>query len=433
MRRDRTIKVGALARVEGEGALYVRIRDGAVDDVELQIYEPPRFFEAFLRGRDFREAPDITARICGICPIAYQMSACHAMEDAFGVRVGGGLRELRRLIYCGEWIQSHALHIYMLHAPDFLGYESAVHMARDHPDVVQHALQLKKVGNDIMDLIGGRSVHPINVRVGGFYRVPDKAELAPLAEKLEWARDAALDTIRWVAGFEFPDFEQDYEFVSLRHPDEYPINEGRLVSNKGLDIAVREFDDNIEETHVKRSTALHSRLKARGSYLVGPLARYNLNFDRLSPAAQEAAKEAGLGPVCRNPFQSIIVRSVEVLYACDEALRLIDGYEPPEEAAVEVRPRAATGFGCTEAPRGTLYHRYRVAEDGSILDAKIVPPTSQNQRTIEADLRGFVVQNIDLPQDDLTWRCEQTIRNYDPCISCSAHFLKLEVEREGKA
>jgi sulfhydrogenase subunit alpha len=433
MRRDRTIKVGALARVEGEGALYVRIRDGAVDDVELQIYEPPRFFEAFLRGRDFREAPDITARICGICPVAYQMSACHAMEDAFDVRVGGGLRELRRLIYCGEWIQSHALHIYMLHAPDFLGYESAVHMARDHPDVVQQALQLKKVGNDIMNLIGGRSVHPINVRVGGFYLVPDKAELAPLAEKLMWARDAALDTVRWVAGFEFPDFEQDYEFVSLRHPDEYPINEGRLVSNKGLDIAVREFDDNIEETHVKRSNALHSRLKGRGSYLVGPLARYNLNFDRLSPAAQDAAKGAGLGPVCRNPFQSIIVRSVEMLYACDEALRLIDGYEPPAEAAVEVRPRAATGFGCTEAPRGTLYHRYRIAEDGSILDAKIVPPTSQNQGTIEADLRGFVVQNIDLPQEDLTWRCEQTIRNYDPCISCATHFLKLQIEREGEA
>jgi sulfhydrogenase subunit alpha len=430
MRKTRTIKVDALARVEGEGALYIRMRDGSVEDVELQIYEPPRFFEAFLRGRDFREAPDITARICGICPVAYQMSACHAMEDAFGIRIGDQIRKLRRLIYCGEWIQSHALHIYMLHAPDFLGYESAIHMARDHADVVQRALQLKKVGNDIIDLIGGRSVHPINVRVGGFYRVPGKAEFAPLAERLKWARDAALSTIRLVAGFEFPDLQQDCEFVSLRHPDEYPLNEGRLVSNKGLDIAVREFDDNFEEVHLERSTALHSSLKGRGSYLVGPLARYALNFDRLSPLAQEAAKEAGLGRVCRNPFQSIIVRSVEVLYACDEALRLIDEYEPPEEAAVDVRPRAATGFACTEAPRGSLYHRYRVAEDGSVLDAKIVPPTSQNQRSIEGDLRRFVAQNIDLPQEDLTWQCEQAIRNYDPCISCSAHFLKLQVERE---
>jgi len=432
MTRTRTIKVDALARVEGEGALYVRIRDGSVEDVELQIYEPPRFFEAFLRGRDFREAPDITARICGICPVAYQMSACHAMEDALGIQVGGQLRQLRRLIYCAEWIQSHALHIYLLHAPDFLGYESAVHIAQDYPDVVQRALQLKKVGNDVMDLIGGRSVHPINVRVGGFYRVPSKAEFAPLAEKLKWARDTALSTTHWVAGFEFPDFQQDYEFVSLRHPDEYPFNEGRLVSNKGLDIAVREFDDNFEEMHLKRSNSLHSSLKGRGSYFVGPLARYNLNFDRLSPLAQEAAKEAGLGPICRNPFQSIIVRSVELLYACDEALRLIDEYEPPEEAAVEVRPRAATGFGCTEAPRGILYHRYRIAEDGSILDAKIVPPTSQNQGIIESDLRHFVTQNIDLPQEKLTWQCEQAIRNYDPCISCATHFLKLQVEREGE-
>ncbi len=432
MRKTRTINVDALARVEGEGALYVRMRDGSVEDVKLRIYEPPRFFEAFLRGRDFKEAPDITARICGICPIAYQMSSCHAMEDAFGVQVSQRLRKLRRLIYCGEWIESHALHIYMLHAPDFLSYESAVHMARDHPDVVERGLQLKKVGNDIIDLIGGRAVHPINVRVGGFYRVPSKAELTPLADKLKWARDAALGTIRWVAGFEFPDFQQDYEFVSLRHPDEYPFNEGRLVSNKGLDIAVHEFDDNFEEVHLEDSNALHSSLKGRGGYLVGPLARYNLNFDRLSPLAQEAAREAGLAPVCRNPFQSIIVRSVELLYACDEALRLTDEYEPPEEPAVEVRPRAATGFGCTEAPRGILYHRYRISEDGSILDAKIVPPTSQNQRTIEDDLRQFVTQNIDLPQEDLTWRCEQAIRNYDPCISCATHFLKLKVEREGQ-
>jgi sulfhydrogenase subunit alpha len=433
MRKTKTIKVDALARVEGEGALYVRMRDGSVEDVELQIYEPPRFFEAFLRGRDFKEAPDITARICGICPVAYQMSACHAMEDAFGIQICERLRELRRLIYCGEWIQSHALHVYMLHAPDFLGYQSAVHMARDHPDVVQRGLELKKVGNDIMDLIGGRSVHPINVRVGGFYRVPRKAEFEPLAEKLKWARDAALSTIRWVAGFEFPDFQQDYEFVSLRHPDEYPLNEGRLVSNKGLDIAVREFDDNFEEVYLEHSNALHSSLKGRGGYLVGPLARYNLNFDRLSPLAQEAAREAGLGPICRNPFQSIIVRSVEVLYACDEAIRLIDEYEPPDQPAVEVRPLAATGFGCTEAPRGILYHRYRIGDDGSILDAKIVPPTSQNQRAIESDLRHFVAQNIDLPQEDITWQCEQAIRNYDPCISCATHFLKLQVQREGES
>ena len=428
--KTRTIKVDYLARVEGEGALLVKIKEGQVTDVKLKIFEPPRFFEAFLRGRKFTEAPDITARICGICPIAYQMSACHAMEDACGVCVEGPLRALRRLIYCGEWIESHALHIYMLHAPDFLGYESAIHMAKDHRDIVQRGLQLKKAGNEIVSLLGGREIHPINVRVGGFYKVPSKSELAPLAERLEWARDAALETVRWVAAFPFPDFEQDYEFVALNHPDEYPFNEGHIVSNKGLDIDVHDYDANFVEEHVQWSNALHSTIKGRGAYFCGPMARFNLNFEKLRPIAKQAAAEAGIAGVCRNPFKSIIVRSLEVLHACEEALAIIDGYEMPERPALEVQPRAATGYGATEAPRGILYHRYRIDDEGVILDAKIVPPTSQNQKTIESDLWRFVPPRIDLPNDKLTWQCEQAIRNYDPCISCATHFLNLKVERD---
>jgi len=428
--KSRTIKVDYLARVEGEGALYVRIRNNAVRDVKFKIWEPPRLFEAFLRGRNYSEAPDITARICGICPIAYQMSSAHAMEDAFGVVVDGQLRALRRLIYCGEWIESHALHVYLLHAPDFLGYDDGIQMAKDHPEIVQKGLQLKKVGNELMAFLGGREVHPVNLRVGGFYRVPTKRELAPFVEKLKWARDAALEAVRWTATLPFPDFEQDYEFVALRHPDEYAITEGRLASNKGLDIAVGEYDDHFLEEHVPYTNALHSALKERGAYLVGPLARYNVNFDKLSPLAQQAARDAGLGPVCLNPFKSIIVRNVEILYAYDEALRIIDEYEMPEKPAVEVQPRAATAYGCTEAPRGILYHRYRVDDQGVILDAKIVAPTSQNQKSIESDLWQFVPKYIDLPPEKLTWQCEQVIRNYDPCISCSAHFLKLHIERE---
>src|SRR5271157_3017691 len=374
----KTIKVHYLARVEGEGAIKVVVRDGKNASAELSIFEPPRFFEALLRGRAFTEAPDITARICGICPVAYQMSTVHAMENALDIAVTGPLRDLRRLLYCGEWIESHALHIYMLHAPDFLGYDGAIDMARDHGDAVRRGLALKKVGNEILSLLGGREIHPINVRVGGFYRTPRRRELEPLAERLKWAREATLETVRWVAAFDFPDVERDYEFVALRHTDEYPFNEGRIVSSRGLDITAGEYEDHFEETHVERSTALHSHLRERGAYLVGPLARYSLNFDRLSPLAQEAAREAGLGPVCRNPFKSIIVRSVEIVYACDEALRIIEHYEPPEKTAVDVHPRAATGYGCTEAPRGILYHRYRLDEEGSILDAKIVPPTSQN-------------------------------------------------------
>ena len=430
MKKTRTVKVDYLARVEGEGAMWIKIKDGAVADVKLKIFEPPRFFEAFLRGRNFSEAPDITARICGICPIAYQMSAIHAMEDACGIHIDGPLRALRRLIYCGEWIESHSLHIYLLHAPDFLGYESAIHMAKDYRDLVQRGLQLKKVGNQIVSLLGGREIHPINVRVGGFYRAPVKTDLVRLAEPLKWARDAALETVRWVAEFPFPDFEQDYEFVALRHSDEYPFNDGRLVSNKGLDISVREYDQHFVEEQVPHSNALHSVLKTGGAYFVGPMARYNLNFDKLAPMAQEAARAAGLGPRCGNPFKSIIVRAVEVLHACDEALRIIDAYEAPEQSAMDVRPRSATGYGCTEAPRGILYHRYRIDGQGVILDAKIVPSTSQNQKIIESDLWKFVPKYIDLPLDKLTWQCEQAIRNYDPCISCATHFLKLKIERD---
>jgi len=428
--KSSTIKVDYLARVEGEGGLTVKIKGQKVTDVKLKIFEPPRFFEAFLRGRKFSEAPDITARICGICPIAYQMSACHAMEDAFGIKIAGPIRDLRRLIYCGEWIESHALHVYLLHAPDFLGYEDAIRMAKDHPDEVKRGLRLKKAGNEIVRLLGGREIHPINVRVGGFYKVPDKRDLLPLAEELKWARDAALETVRWVATFSFPELDRDYEFVALCHPDEYPFNEGRLVSNKGLDIAVREYEQHFVEEHVAHSNALQSRLKERNSYFVGPQARYNLNFDKLSPVAQEAARSAGLGPVSRNPFQSIIVRSVEMVYACDEALRIIENYEMPDQPAVTVEPRVSTGYGCTEAPRGICYHRYRLDDRGLIVDAKIIPPTSQNLKTIEEDLGQFVQSHLVIQKDRLQWQCEQAIRNYDPCISCATHFLKLHIERE---
>ena len=318
----------------------------------------------------------------------------------------------------------------MLHAPDFLGYDGIIPMARDHPQVVERGLRLKKVGNELMALLGGREVHPINVRVGGFYRSPARRELEGIAERLKWARDAALETVRWVAGFEFPDFEQDYEFVALRHPAEYPIDAGRIVSDKGLDIAVRDYGDHFIEDQRPHSNALHSRLRERGAYFVGPLARYSLNHDALSPLAKDAARDAGLAAVCRNPFRSIIVRAVEILYACDEALGLIGEYVMPEWPAVDVPARSGTGHGCTEAPRGILYHRYTIDGAGGIVEAKIVPPTSQNQGQIEADLRRLVQQSIALPDDRLTWRCEQAVRNYDPCISCATHFLTLHVERE---
>ena len=425
----RTISAEGLARVEGEGSLRVRVHDGLVTDVALEIFEPPRYFEALLLGRHFSEAPDITARICGICPVAYQMSACLAMEDACGVDVGERISALRRLLYCGEWIQSHALHVYLLHAPDFLGCADAVELAERDASTVQRGLDLKRVGNMIIEAVGGRSIHPVNVRVGGFYRVPDPSVIARLVEPLRRARDAALATVSWVSGFEFPEVEGRYRFVALRSPGRYAIDDGRPGSSGGLDLSPAQFSDLVVEEHVERSTALQATLGGHDHYLTGPLARYALNASMLPDVAREAARAAGLGDVCVNPFKSIIVRAVELVFACDEALRLVEAYEPPAAPSVDVAPRASVGTGATEAPRGLLLHQYEIDAEGTILRARIVPPTSQNQLTIEDDLRRVVEGGLELDDDDLQWRCEQAVRNHDPCISCAAHFLDLSVVR----
>jgi sulfhydrogenase subunit alpha len=429
MATTRRIRVSDLARVEGEGRLSVEIRGDVVEDVQLEIFEPPRFFEAFLRGRDFAEAPDITSRICGICPVAYQMSSVQAMEDAIGAQITPTIRALRRLLYCGEWIESHALHVFLLHAPDFLGYPSAIEMAREHREVVERGLKLKKTGNDILRVLGGREIHPINVRVGGFYRLPHPSELSSLRESLHWAREAAEKTVRWAAALAFPASERSRELVSLRHDEVYPMNGGRIVSSHGLDTECREFNAHFVERHERRSTALHAHRRGGGSYLCGPIARYNQNFDRLPDDIRELAKEVGMEPPRTNPFHGIAIRSIEILYACEEALRILETYEPSGPSAVTLEPREGEGHGATEAPRGLLYHRYRLTRDGKIAEAQIVPPTSQNQKSIEEDLLHYVQGHVALTDDELRLGCERTIRNYDPCISCATHFLKLDVSR----
>ena len=429
MSSERRIEVDYLARVEGEGAMYLELDGSEVRDLKFKIFEPPRFFEAFLRGRKHGEAPDITARICGICPIAYQMSACNALEAAAGATITNGIRSLRRLIYFGEWLESHGLHVFFLHAPDFLGYDNGIAMAKDHPERVEAGLRLKKLGNEIMTVVGGREIHPVNVKVGGFYRAPRVEELASLEKELEWGLGAAMDTTEWVSTLSFPDFERDYEFVAVRHPDEYGMLDGRIVSSAGLDISPEEWPEHFIESHVEWSNALHARKVGGGSYHVGPMARYSLNYEWLSPAAKEAASRAGLGPVCRNPFQSIVVRSVEMVHACETALEIVANYKQPDAPSVEVDPSGKIGHGVSEAPRGLLYHRYEVDDDGLIADAHIVPPTSQNQLSIEDDLRAYVPLNAHLDDATLQWQLEQAIRNYDPCISCATHFLDLEVKR----
>lgn len=429
MSDDRVIEIDYLARVEGEGALHLQLSGDQVVAAKLRIFEPPRFFEAFLRGRDFREAPDITQRICGICPVAYLMSACQAMEGLCEVTIAEPIRELRRLLYCGEWIESHALHVFMLHAPDFLGYDDAIQMAVDHPALVNTALRLKKLGNSIIARLGGREVHPINIRLGGFYKVPRRVDLSDLRDELLWALDAMPTVVATVLNFDFPEFEQDYEFVSLHHPSEYPLSGGRLTSTHGLDCPIAQYDDALLEYQVEHSTALHTRVAGRGPAHMGAMARYAINRAHLHPQAREAAERAGLGGICRNPFRSIIVRLVEIIYALEEAVRVIDAYVEPDTPAAPVTPRAGVGYGATEAPRGTCYQRYQLDDAGMILDCKVVAPTSVNQAMIEGDLLRFAAAHSGLADPELRAACERAIRNYDPCISCSCHFLTLTVDR----
>jgi len=428
-KKNKTIDINFLPRVEGEGALHISLRDGQVAELRLEIFEPPRFFEAFLRGRDSREAPDLTARICGICPVAYQMSTVHAFEHLYGITIDPAVRALRRLYFCGEWIESHALHIHMLAAPDFLGCESVFAMAEQNRYAVERGLRIKKVGNAIVAALGGRSVHPVGACIGGFTRTPSREQMADLREQLLRIRGDAVECVRWVSGFDLPTVNRDIEFVSLSHPGEYPMNEGRIVSSKGIDSPIDDFDQVFEEHQVPYSNALHSMVRERGAYFVGPLARINLNFDRLGKDIQSLARETGIPWPNSNPYTSIVARALEVLYAIDEAVRVIDQYQPPSTPAVRFEMRAGVGRAITEAPRGSLYHFFETDDHGLIRSVRIVPPTSQNQARIESDLREMVPDIVQHPHAAATRMCEIAIRNYDPCISCSTHFLKLEIRK----
>lgn len=433
MPEARTIEVKTLSRVEGEGALFVRLDGDKVEHVELNIYEPPRFFEAFLRGRALEEVPDITARICGICPVAYQMSSCHALEKALGVQVSPEIRRLRRLLYCAEWIESHGLHIYLLHAPDFLGLESGISLAAINRGLVEKGLRLKKIGNELLEVLGGRAIHPINVTVGGFYRAPPVAALKALLPDLEWGLQASIDTLHVVQEFTFPRLDCPYELVSLKHPDEYPMNDGRIVTSGGRDLPMEDYEKHFEERHVKQSNALHSvLLPEEKCYLVGPLARINLCFDQLGPTAKREAERCKIDWPCWNNFKSIVARAVELIHAYEEAISIVKAYQAePMESRTAYTLRAGEGCHATEAPRGLIYHRYRITDDGLIAEAKITPPTSQNLAQIEADLRAFLPQIIKEEDTTVQLRCEHLIRNYDPCISCATHFLRLQLDRGG--
>ena len=425
----RTIETGLLARVEGESKLHVRIEDGIVADVRLDIFEPPRYFEQLLVGRGYGDVLDITARICGICPVAYQMTAAHAFEQLFGTEVPAGTRELRRLMYCGEWIQSHMLHVHLLAAPDYLGFSDALAMAARHPDTFTRGFRLQGLGSDLMAAIGGRPVHPVTPVVGGFSRSPNRTQLDPFLPRFRRAADDILDVADWVATFDVPSMSRSSEMLALVNDLEYPLNEGVIATSTGTPFPASDFERVTEEAEVAHSTARHAHLRPGRPAVVGPLARLNLNPDRLTPLAREAAARLSWRWPEPDPFRSLAGRVIETALAVDEALSLLERYDPPAPAHSPVIPCAGRATWVTEAPRGLLYHRFDVDGAGLVQGARIVPPTSHNLPNMEDDVRRTVASALHRDDAELQRLCEMAVRNYDPCISCATHFLRLRLDR----
>ncbi len=429
---EKRITVDALARVEGEGALDIEIEGNEIKKLRFLIVEPPRFFEGFLVGRRFEEVPDIVARICGICPVPYELAAIMCIEEAFGIKPSEQTKDLRELLLLSEWLQSHTLHIYLLALPDYLGFADAISMASKYPEEVKRGLKLKRLGNDLTETVGGREVHPVNARVGGFWGIPSKKKLFELKARLEEAKADAWETFKLVKSVPMPDFVRKCEHLTIREEDSYAINadgSGTLVSTEGMKAPLRQYREVIKEKQVPPSNTLSSYIEGRDTMLVGPLARVNLNADRLTPEAKKMHAESGLKLPDFNVFKSMMARAIESMHAIERMIELIERIPFREDRPIEAAPKSGMGWAVSEAPRGSLFHHYQFDEKGMVLKADIVAPTARNQANIEKDLWAFVPGYLELPEDRLTLECEKLVRAYDPCLSCSCHFLKVNIKR----
>ncbi len=419
-------EIKLLTRVEGEGKIWIDIENGTIRDVILNIFEPPRFIEAVLRGQDYTVIPHITARICGICPVAYQMSGLQAIEDAFRVNINSQIKELRKLFYYGEWIQSHAIHVFFLHLPDFMGKGSIFEIGRENPELLKSALKIKKAGSLIIEVIGGRVSHPVTPTTGGFTSYPRKEKLQNLLPALEEALEITVSLTERFSRFDFTGAEfPDLHFVSLFKEDEYPILDGDIISNKGLRLNRYEFDSIFLEYQSPHSTAKKAKINGKEPYTVGPVSRFNNNFEKLSMEALNTSRRINLKPPVTDSSKSILVRMVEIIHSLEQSIRLIKNYAPPDNQPV-INPRRATGYGISEAPRGILWHRYSFDSDGKITEANIVPPTAQNQDAMELTVKKYLSESIPVTLEDAVNQAEKIVRNFDPCISCATHFLKLD-------
>lgn len=428
-----SIDVKHVTRVEGHGNIKVRVRDGQITNLELQIVESPRFFEAFLRGRPYYEAPHITCRVCGICSVGHTTAACKAMEAACGIEVSEQTVLLRKLIFFGEQLQSHVLHVLFLAAPDFLGVGSVIPLASTHPDVVKLALRLKRLANDICGVVGGRHIHPIAYHVGGFTHVPRDEELIDLKRRLQASREDLKVVAGLYSQFKIPALERDTEYVSLKEPTngEYAFYDGDIVSTKDpKPTKVANYRERVIEDVVQHSAAKHCRSAKSPSYAVGALARFNNNYDQLHPVARQISQSIGFKPVCCNPYHNNTAQLIEIVHCTECSIELIDdlltrGLNPEP---VRKPTRFGKGAGAAEVPRGLLFHEYSVDKDGKIDGANLIIPTGQNLANIEEDMRAMVPKLLDedLSKEEMTLQLEMLVRAYDPCISCATHFLDVQ-------
>ena len=425
---DVHVEVHHITRVEGHGNILIDVAGGRLERCELEIIETPRFFEPMLRGRPYQEASHLTSRICGICSVGHATTSLQATEAALGIVPSEQTQRLRQINFFGEILDSHVLHAYMLAAPDFLGAGSVFPLARTHPDVVLRALRLKKLAGDLCAAIGGRHTHPITLTVGGFTQLPQARDLAALRARLEAARPDVEATVALFQSLSLPAFERETEYVALHRPDEYAFMGGEIASSDGLRLPLARYRELTNEFQSPHSTAKHARHQ-RGAYMVGALARYNLNHAQLHPRAQAAAAALGLRPGCTNPYMITVAQVVEIVHCVETAIEHLDqllarGLTPEAPPQFELQP--GEGVGACEVPRGTLFHHYRIGGDGNIIWANCIIPTGQNLGNIEADLRALVPQILDRPQDDIRLQLEMLVRAYDPCISCSTHLLEVQ-------
>lgn len=414
-----------ISRIEGEGGIDLFVsRDGELEDVKVNIFEPPRFFEAFMVGRKYDELMELAARICGICPVSHEISALRAVEDALSVEVSDTTRRLRKMMAMSAYVSSHILSIYFLTIPDYYGCKDIIEVAKENTTLLKRGLELKKLGNDLTQLIGGKSVHPVTAVVGGFTNKISKTDANAIKKSFIRAKDEVLESISVFKELDIPKFERKCEHIAISRKDGYAINEGELASTEGIKAKQSDYRQFILETQVPHSTAKHSIVNERSSYLVGPLARVNINFDQLSSDAKQAARDAGLRVPSFSPFDSPLARIVEVVHSMDECVAILETM-PYDEEPMPVEGGAGEGYAITEAPRGVNYHNYSINRNGLVTKADIVPPTCQNYRNMENDLRKFVPPMLDLPEAEIAQKCQMLIRTYDPCISCSVHAVRI--------